>query len=258
MDDYVVVSFSGGKDSTAMLLHMIEIGDRIDEVITADTGMEFPEMYSHISKVDEVLRAHGIKHTTLKADQSFEYKMLELPIESKKYGTHYGKGWPTSIVRWCTGEMKTKVINAYFKKLKSEYNIIHCVGLASDEVKRLERENNRDPSHRHPLVEWGWTEADCLQYCYDHGYDWNGLYRIFKRVSCWCCPLSSIGELRNLWAYRPELWSKLQEWDDIMLSRPTGTIQSGFKEHWTVRQLAERFEREEQARKNQTMLEAYL
>ena len=38
------VSLSGGKDSTAMLLLMIERGMPIDLVLSADTGMEFPEM----------------------------------------------------------------------------------------------------------------------------------------------------------------------------------------------------------------------
>ena len=38
------VSQAGGKDSTAMLLLMIERGLPIQAVLTADTGMEFPEM----------------------------------------------------------------------------------------------------------------------------------------------------------------------------------------------------------------------
>ena len=42
-----VVSCSGGKDSTAMLLLMIERGMPIDMVLVADTGLEFPEMYRH-------------------------------------------------------------------------------------------------------------------------------------------------------------------------------------------------------------------
>ena len=46
-----IVSFSGGKDSTAMLLLMIEKGYKIDEIIFLDTGVEFPEMYEHIEKV---------------------------------------------------------------------------------------------------------------------------------------------------------------------------------------------------------------
>ena len=41
-----VVSCSGGKDSTAMLLLMIERGMPIDMVLVADTGLEFPEMYT--------------------------------------------------------------------------------------------------------------------------------------------------------------------------------------------------------------------
>ena len=36
------VSLSGGKDSTAMLLLMIERDMPIDMVLSADTGMEFP------------------------------------------------------------------------------------------------------------------------------------------------------------------------------------------------------------------------
>ena len=55
------VSLSGGKNSTAMLLLMIERDLPINTVLWADTGMEFPEMYDHISKVDDYLyRERGI------------------------------------------------------------------------------------------------------------------------------------------------------------------------------------------------------
>lgn len=47
-----IVSFSGGKDSTAMLLMMIEKGMQIDDIIFCDTGKEFPEMYEHIKQVE--------------------------------------------------------------------------------------------------------------------------------------------------------------------------------------------------------------
>lgn len=47
--DFHAVSLSGGKDSTAMLLLMIERDMPIDMVLYADTGMEFPEMYDHIA-----------------------------------------------------------------------------------------------------------------------------------------------------------------------------------------------------------------
>ena len=40
-----------------MLLLMLEAGMPIDCVLTADTGMEFPEMYDHLEKMDELLPA---------------------------------------------------------------------------------------------------------------------------------------------------------------------------------------------------------
>ena len=68
--DYQVVSLSGGKDSTAMLLMMLEHNEQVDEVITVDTGMEFPAMYDHIKKLQEYT---GIDFTVLKHDKGFEY-----------------------------------------------------------------------------------------------------------------------------------------------------------------------------------------
>lgn len=38
-----------------MLLLMLEAGRPIDCVIAADTGMEFPEMYRHWDKIDQML-----------------------------------------------------------------------------------------------------------------------------------------------------------------------------------------------------------
>lgn len=40
-----IVQFSGGKDSTAMLLMR-------DYILFCDVGKEFPQMYEHIKKVN--------------------------------------------------------------------------------------------------------------------------------------------------------------------------------------------------------------
>ena len=71
--NFHAVSLSGGKDSTAMLLLMIEQDMPIDVVLTADTGMEFPEMYEHLQKLDDLLcRERGIHITTLRHPKGFE------------------------------------------------------------------------------------------------------------------------------------------------------------------------------------------
>ena len=63
---YSAVSLSGGKDSSCLLILMIEKGLPINCVLYADTGMEFPEMEAHIAKLDDFLfRERGLHITTL-------------------------------------------------------------------------------------------------------------------------------------------------------------------------------------------------
>ena len=65
------VSLSGGKDSTAMLLLMIERDMPINMVLSADTGMEFPEMYEHLAKLDEHLfRERGMAAISPRTSES--------------------------------------------------------------------------------------------------------------------------------------------------------------------------------------------
>ncbi|MBW2006026.1 MAG: hypothetical protein JRI72_15775 [Deltaproteobacteria bacterium] len=89
---------------------------------------------------------------------------------------------------------------------------------------------------KYPLVDWKITERQALEYCYSKGFDWNGLYEKFHRVSCWCCPLSRIGELRVLYNEFPELWSKLEEMDRKSFRR--------FRSDYSVSDLNKRFANE--------------
>ena len=76
-----------------MLLLMIERDLPINTVLWADTGMEFPEMYDHIRKVDDYLyRERGIHITTLRHPKGFEYLMFEEKSKSH-LPSKTGKGW---------------------------------------------------------------------------------------------------------------------------------------------------------------------
>lgn len=173
-----IVSFSGGKDSTAMLLMMLERGMPVDEIVCCDTGKEFPAMYEHWKKVQAYI---GREITILRADKSYDYWMFEHEkTKGSRKGTK-GYGWPDMFRRWCTKALKTQVLDRYYKKL-SGTNIQEYVGIAFDEKERCKDKN-------YPLVDWGITEKQALEYCYSKGFDWDGLYERFDRVSCWCCPL---------------------------------------------------------------------
>lgn len=236
---YYVASFSGGKDSTAMVLRLIEIGEPLDEVLFCDTTMEFPAMLRHVEKVKKVVEEEGIKFTTLRAKHDFEYYMLHHRPKRKKPDLRemVGYSWPGPRSRWCTRGLKVDIIDRYLRQLREHYEVIQYIGIAADEPERLERENNKKEGILFPLNEWGWMEADALGYCYSKGYDWEGLYDIFDRVSCWLCPLQSLDDLRKLRKHFPELWEHLRELDDATWQK--------FKREGSVRELDLRFDLEE-------------
>lgn len=237
------ISFSGGKDSTAMLHMMLDKGEQIDEVIFFDTGWEFPQMIDHLRLV-----AHktGLQITHLKPKETFSYWMFEKPIKSKKDRPkegikkgevhRIGNGWPSKPRRWCTRE-KCNTIERHLKHFNTK-DITQCIGFAADELHRLKSENQKKSkySKRYPLIEYGINEAVALEYCKKLGYDWGGLYDIFPRVSCYCCPLQSLDELRKLRKHFPHLWDNMLRMDDM---RPEHN--KGFIKYDTVHDLDRRF-----------------
>jgi len=222
-----VISLSGGKDSTAMLHMMLDRGEPIHSVVFFDTGWEFPEMAEH---VDEVERKTGLKVVRLSPKNPLSYWMYDR-IKTKGHIGEVGYGWPNTFDRWCT-ELKTREIDKYSLKI---LNAKQCIGIASDEIHRVKPGN-----HRYPLIEYGITEADAIKYCRKLGYTWGGLYDIFKRVSCWCCPLQSLPDLRKLRKHRPELWRRLIDMDACQPPH-----NRGFKGSRTVLDLETRFRQEE-------------
>lgn len=204
---YYIASFSGGKDSTAMVLWLLEQGWPLDEVVFYDTGMEFQAVYGIRDKIAALLKTKNIKFTELCPEVPFLYEMFEKPRKEKDGSIKYGYGWCGGPCRWHT-ERKLRLLNRYTKQKEATV----YVGIAIDEPLRLERLASNKTS---PLAVAGMTEADCLQYCHDRGYYWyeNGieLYSILDRVSCWCCSNKNLTELRNMWMFLPEYWQRLKD-----------------------------------------------
>lgn len=222
-----VVHFSGGKDSTAMLLMMLDKGIPVDYVIFCDTGKEFPQMYDHISKVEQFI---DFPITRLKAEKSYDYWMFDHVKTKGKHIGERGYGWATMGIRWCTSNLKKRVADKFLKSLGE---CVEYIGIAFDEPKRHER---KATNVIHPLYDWQVKEAEALQYCYDRGFTWDGLYEHFKRVSCWCCPLKSIPELKMLYKCYPHLWTQLKDMDNRSINK--------FRADYSVEELERRFRNE--------------
>ena len=74
-----IVNFSGGKDSTAMLIRMLEENMQVDEIIfckvmaTQSIGAELPEMYEYINRIDKYIQGkYNKKITVITQEKSFE------------------------------------------------------------------------------------------------------------------------------------------------------------------------------------------
>lgn len=223
-----IASVSFGKDSLAMLLRLIEEHKPLDEVVFYDTGMEFQAIYDIRDKILPLLRENNIKYVELKPKEKFEYTMFDKQVNKRNGTTSKGYSWCGGRCRWGTTE-KLKLLEKYAK------GCYEYVGIASDEIKRLNKE--RKGNKLFPLAEWKMTEKDCLQYCYDKGFNWleDGipLYSILDRVSCWCCANKNLKELKNYYKYLPKYWEQLKKLQS-KTSRP-------MKYNNTVFDLDERF-----------------
>lgn len=215
-----IVSFSGGKDSTAMLHMMLERGEKIRAVVFFDTGWEFDEMLEHIDRVEQNT---GIKIVRLKPEKPFDYWFSEHEIHSKINPGRKGYSWAGAISRWCTG-FKIDTIYKYQKTLEYDYE---CIGIAVGEERRVKNE----PKKRYPLIEYGVTEREALLYCKKLGYDWGGLYDVFDRVSCFCCPLQRRIDFINMRKFFPHYWERIAEMAEMVDSR--NTRQRYFKDKMT-------------------------
>ena len=82
-----ILSLSGGKDSTALAIHM---RDQVKEMeyVFCDTGKELPETYDYLNRVEAYL---GKPIVRLNADYSFDH-MLD----------KFSGFLPSPRMRWCT------------------------------------------------------------------------------------------------------------------------------------------------------------
>ena len=205
---------SGGKDSLAMVLTLIEKGWPLDYVLFFDAGKEFQSIYKNWEKLTEILKAHGIEFRRLTPLKSFDYLFSEKPIKTRDGSQKNGYSWCGGCTRWMT-TLKVKAINQFYDLFLGE-TIIEYVGIAADEPERLTFTRSDKTVKVYPLVMWGMNENDCLVKCYKSGFNWqesNGidLYDVLDRVSCYCCRNKNLNELRAIYRHLPQYWQKLEE-----------------------------------------------
>lgn len=199
-----IISFSGGKDSSAMLLRMIELNMPIDRILFADTGKEFPKLYEFIKRMDRYTRREiGVPVETLTTHDHWDNWFYGEITRGERKGMK--RGFPLMAFHcWWSREAKFKMLEP---ECAGNYRYI---GFGFDETNRVNKSRGK-PGYRFPLADWGWTEAKALEYL-----EWRGFaeqfHRDFGRTGCTCCPKQHEDSLRTLARKYPRQWKELMKY----------------------------------------------
>lgn len=219
-----ILSLSYGKDSLACLEAIRLLGYPLDRIVHAEVWAtdtipaDLPPMVKFKERVDRwILENYGIQveHICATRKSSLQSINVERATYENYFYTRYrsgknnGKiyGFPSIRAPWCNSKLKVDAINSMPSKFK---NIVHYIGIAADEPKRINKHTVEDKVF--PLVDIGWDEAYCRQWCEDNDL-LSPIYTSSARGGCWFCHNQTANQLRLLRKEYPELWNLLLKWD---------------------------------------------
>lgn len=194
---HIVASVSGGKDSTALILALLEAVDRGElprELLRfafADTVWEADEVYEYLDY--------------LRAKLSIAIDVVGYPggmVAKIREGARFAG----RLQRWCTRELKIDHLRAYHDALIESTGIetVAAMGIRADESAAradMPEWDDEPPGDRswggfvwRPLIRW--SVEDVLRIHNRHGIKVNPLYQEgFSRVGCCPCQFATKEEI---------------------------------------------------------------
>jgi phosphoadenosine phosphosulfate reductase len=201
----LLVSFSGGKDSTVVSDLVIRALGRSDVLhVFGDTTLEDENTYAYVREYQE--NNPLIPFFEAKAEHDFHALVDEI-------------GPPSRVMRWCCTIFKAGPINNLLQTLGNQ-KVLTFYGIRRDESARRNRYHRvdwNDPDRvgtvvkvtqddelngvtvgakigqqmtASPIIDW--TEFDVWLYILTNRVQFNKSYRLgYTRVGCWLCPLNS-------------------------------------------------------------------
>jgi len=217
--DINFLSFSGGKDSTVVLQHVLAALQGTSKklyIVTSDTRMEIPYFQTYVDAVKDRISAH-IKQAGINAELVTVYPK----IEHSFWVSVLGMGYPAAHMgfRWCTGRLKIDPITSFTKSIiknSKDYTIFVGVRSAESELRaRIYRQKDYKPNHYAPILDW--SAHDVWEYLLTELCPWGDhadLLNVYKyssdecvygeaqgvcvgnaRYGCWACPLQKNSQL---------------------------------------------------------------
>ncbi len=185
--DVFYVAFSGGKDSVVTLDLVSRALPHNDfKVLFGDTGMEFPDTYDTVDRIEEWCGQENIDFVRAKSEFPPEYTWSQF-------------GPPATVIRWCCSVHKTSPQILILRKItgKEFFTGMAFVGVrGSESIARSEYdyvslgEKHKGQWSCNPILEW--NSAELYLYVYTRDLTLNEAYKKGnRRAGCLVCPGAS-------------------------------------------------------------------
>ena len=208
MSTVYLASISGGKDSAAMALHLIEQGIDFRGVFF-DTGWEHPAVYEYINGplADKI----GSIEIVIPPLPSLtpEQENIALRYEAQLGHTSAMIRWiikkgmfASRVRRYCTDLLKIKTVKKLVKTVIENDDLpVNTVGIRAAESAARAKLPERELSTGLDCMVWRpilqWSKEDVIEIHHRHGLAPNPLYlNGADRVGCWPCIYSRKSEVR--------------------------------------------------------------
>ena len=183
-EENIVISFSGGKDSTVTADVVTKALSNPSLVhIFGNTTLEFPATieYANHYRESHPLAIFMVAHN----DEQVFYDVCE------------DIGPPARMMRWCCSMFKTGPITRIISSMYRSQQILTFYGIRkSESVSRSKYNRIEDDAESVKIQQqtvaspiFFWKDIDIWLYMLAEEVDFNAAYRLgYVRVGCWCCP----------------------------------------------------------------------
>lgn len=242
-----IAGVSGGKDSTALYLWLLDKGKPF-RAVYADTGFESPITREYVLSLPD--KTGGPPIEVIQADLSSQVlrKRANLPKRWAEQGVPGEKiaqalsvllptgvpfldlclargGFPSLKRRFCTDELKIRPFaeQVYGPLLDAGIMPISFQGLRRAESKARSMRTLRGVSDDHgclyrvclPLLDW--SVEDVMEMHARHDIKPNPLYaQGFERVGCWPCINTRKSGIKALSLFAPEAIDQVEKWEALV------------------------------------------
>lgn len=199
-EENIVISFSGGKDSTVTADLVTKALSNPSLVhIFGNTTLEFPLTLEYANRFRDN-HPLAIFQIAKNEEQNF-YDVCE------------DIGPPARMMRWCCSMFKTgpitRVINSLYRsqQILTFYGIRKSESVSRSKYNRIEDDAESVKIQQQTVASpiFFWKDIDIWLYILAEGIDFNAAYRLgYDRVGCWCCPNNNLRAQFLSRIYMPE------------------------------------------------------